>query len=77
LHPDKKGIFSSLNRKFKTGTGIRNVNLDDDRPFIVLTETKPSNRHIPVSRYSPLCIAQCSPHKLVFCKYEIDHLVDY
>jgi hypothetical protein len=29
--------------------------LDDDRPFIVLTETKPSKRHIPVwARYSPL-----------------------
>ena len=27
----------------------------DDRPFIVLTETKTSNRHIPVwARYSPL-----------------------
>ena len=27
----------------------------DDRPFIVLTETKPSKRHIPVwARYSPL-----------------------
>ena len=28
---------------------------DDDRPFIVLAETKPSKRHIPVwARYSPL-----------------------
>ena len=28
---------------------------DDDRPFIVLTETKLSKRHIPVwARYSPL-----------------------
>ncbi len=28
--------------------------LDDDRPFIVLTETKSSYRHIPVwARYSP------------------------
>jgi hypothetical protein len=27
----------------------------DDRPFIVLAETKPSKRHIPVwARYSPL-----------------------
>ncbi len=31
--------------------------LDDDRPFIVLAETKPSKRHIPVwARYSPLDI---------------------
>ncbi len=30
---------------------------DDDRPFIVLTETKPSKRHIPVwARYSPLVL---------------------
>ncbi len=29
--------------------------LSIDRPFIVLTETKPSKRHIPVwARYSPL-----------------------
>jgi hypothetical protein len=27
LHPDKKGTFSYLNLKFKTGTGIRLVNL--------------------------------------------------
>jgi hypothetical protein len=31
------------------------VSSDDDRPFIVLTETKFSKRHIPVwARYSPL-----------------------
>ena len=31
----------------------------DDRPFIVLTETKPSKRHIPVwARYSPLTMCQ-------------------
>ena len=33
----------------------RGHRLHDDRPFIVLTETKPSKRHIPVwARYSPL-----------------------
>ena len=32
---------------------------NDDRPFIVLTETKPSKRHIPVwARYSPLTMYQ-------------------
>ncbi len=31
------------------------LDVDDDRPFIVLAETKPSKRHIPVwARYSPL-----------------------
>ena len=37
------------------GGGVRVGRPDDDRPFIVLTETKPSKRHIPVwARYSPL-----------------------
>jgi hypothetical protein len=34
---------------------MRDDQYHDDRPFIVLAETKPSKRHIPVwARYSPL-----------------------
>jgi hypothetical protein len=50
----KFDIFSNA-QKQDSGTAIKQLPCHDDRPFIVLTETKTSNRHIPVwARYSPL-----------------------
>jgi hypothetical protein len=54
--PTVRWALRWLERKRLMAEIIRGMQLmHDDRPFIVLTETKLSKRHIPVwARYSPL-----------------------
>ncbi len=49
---------------------------DDDRPFIVLTETKLSKRHIPVwARYSPLLAVapRSNDERVAWCGLDHNH----